>query len=253
MMSNHSLVGAGSAGAQSAYGGLGGSNPFGSYLGDAAMGGGLAGMLGSLFGGGGFQNPADAANPYYDQIPGQLSPYYQPYIQQGQNAYGQMTSIANQLQGQYGTMANDPTGFLQKIGSQYQQSPGYQFALNQALQAGKNASAAGGVSGTPMDQQQQMQTATGLANQNYQQYLQNATGIMGQGQQGLGNLENLYSGLNQQGFQASTGLGNSLANAMMNQGNLAYQGANAQNVYNQNQSGMWGNLFGLGADMAGFL
>lgn len=252
-MSDHSLVGAGSSGASSAYGGLGGANSFGSLLGDAGMFGGLAGMLGGLFGGNGFQNPADAASQYYNQIPGTLSPYYQPYINQGQQAYGNLTGIANQLQGQYGAMANDPTGFLQKIGSQYQQSPGYQFALNQALQAGKNASAAGGASGTPMDQQQQMQMATGLANQNYQQYLQNAMGVLGQGQQGLGNLEGLYGDIYHQGFGASTGLGNTLANNLMNQGNWAAQGANAQNVYNQNQGNMFGNLFGLGAKMSGWL
>lgn len=236
MMSDHSLAGAGSAGASSAYGGLGGGS-FSQMAGMGMMGGGLAGLFGNLFGGGNdFQNPSDAASPYFQQIPGALSPYFSPYMH---------PEIGNQLQGQYGQMANDPTGMLSKIGSQYQQSPGYQWQLNQALQAGNNASAAGGASGTPANQQQQMQMATGMANQNYQQYLQNAMGMMGAGQQGLGDLYKT-------GAAASGAYGTDLANSLMTQGNLAYQGANAQNVYNQNQDSMWGNLIGMGANIAGW-
>ena len=51
--------------------------------------------LSNLFGGG--RNPADAAQGYLGQIPGAVNPYYQPYINAGQQSMGQTQGIYNQM------------------------------------------------------------------------------------------------------------------------------------------------------------
>jgi hypothetical protein len=209
-----------------------------------------AGLLGgaglaSMFGGGGedFKNPADAARPYLDKIPGALSPYYQPYMDRGKKA-------GDQLEGQYGEMTNDPGGLYNRLGQGYQQSPGYQFKLHQALMAGDNAAAAGGMAGSNQHQFQNQGTAEGLAKQDYGNYMKNIMGIYGSGIQG-------EQGFNNQGFQASTDMGTNVGNALYSQANLAAQGANQQNQYNQAQtksnSDMWGNLAGLAGTAAMFI
>ena len=92
--------------------------------------------LSQLFGGG--KNPADAAMPYLDKIPGQTSQYLDPYFQAGK-------SMLPGLEKEYGSLTSDPGGFLNKIGASYQQSPGFKSALQNALTAGNHAAAAGGM------------------------------------------------------------------------------------------------------------
>lgn len=199
-------------------------NPF--TVGAGSIGAGL----GSMFGG--WSNPANAAQGPLNSIPGMITPYYNPYIQAGNQAIPQ-------LEGQYGQLMNDPGGKINQIGAGYHQSPGFQFALQQALQGASHASNAGGMGGSPQDQQQQMGLATNLANQDYNTWLQNALGAYGQGLQGE---QNLYAG----GYGASNELAQSLANNAQSQGYLNYAGQMAQN---QHQGGMWGSLIGGGASI----
>lgn len=160
-------------------------------------------------------NPEDAASKYLDQIPGTAKPYYDPFIKQGAQAGGV-------LKDQYGNLINDPGGKLSKIGAGYTQSPGYQWNLNQALNAGTNAAAAGGMAGSPMHQQQAMETASGYASKDFNDYMKNALGLYGQGLEG-------EQGFQKQGFGASTSLADLLANALQNKGTLAYEGQAAKN------------------------
>lgn len=200
-----------------------------------AAGGIIPGLLGGWWAGhdkADYQDPSQSAQPYLNQIPGALSPYYQPYIQQGQQA-------GNQLQGQYGQLTNDPGGKLNQIGGSFHQSPGFNFALQQALQAGGNAAAAGGMAGSPQHQQQNMATATGLANQDYYNYLGNAEGLYGQGLQGL-------QGTQELGYNASNEYGQSLGANLQSQGNLAYAGAANRNQFNLGQQGLEYGLAGQG-------
>lgn len=183
-----------------------------------------------------YNNPANAAQGYLQQVPGAISPYYNPYIGAGQNSLGI-------LQGQYGNLLNNPGGVLNQIGQGYQQSPGFQFQTQQALQAANRAASAGGMLGSPMEQQSIAGTVNGLANQDYNQYLQNAMQMFGQGLQG-------EQGLNQEGFQASNEMAGDLANNLNSQAQLAYTGQQNQNQHN---GGMWGSLFGLAGDAAGSL
>ncbi len=196
--------------------------------------GGIGAGLGSMFFGD--NNPADAGMKYLDQIPGAVSPYYQPYINAGNQALPQ-------LQSQYGNLLNDPGGMLNKIGGGFQQSPGFKFALDQALQGAGHSAAAGGMAGSPQAQQQAMQIATQLGNQDYYNWLNQATGMYGQGLQGMGGLANM-------GFNASKGMSDQIAQALAAKSQLGYAGQAAQN---QAQGSAFGNILGGIGTLAAFL
>ncbi len=215
----------------------------------------MGGSLGAIGAGLDFQNPASAAQPYLNNLPQQLSPYYQPYIDAGQqqlsglnNQYGQLTGQLPGLQNQFQSMAQNPGQYLNQIGSNYQQSPGYQFQVQQATNAANRQGAATGMQGSPEMQQNLAQTVGGLANQDYYNYLGNALQTQGQGLQG-------QLGLYGQGLQGMQGLygigagaannyGNNLGEIGMTQAQLAYAGQNAQNQNNSSLFGGLGNLFG---------
>lgn len=182
--------------------------------------------MGSAF----FNNPADAAMPYYQQAQSQLPQYYMPWMQGGMNAMNQLSPLLSQ-------MTQNPGGMVNQIGSNYQQSPGFQFALNQALKASNQSANAGGMAGSPMTQQQNMGIATGMANQDYYNYLNNAENMFGQGVGGLQNMMGM-------GANASMGLGQNLASLLESQGNMAYAGQANQN---QMGGGIFGDLAGLGS------
>ncbi|WP_342227842.1 hypothetical protein [Rickettsiella endosymbiont of Rhagonycha lignosa] len=114
------------------------------------------GDIGNFLWGG--NDAASQAGNYYNQIPDILKQYLKPYVDRG-------NAVFPQLQGQYDQLLNHPGDLLNKLGQGYQQSPGYQFQLNQALSAGNRASAAKGMLGSPMQQQQAQQTASQFTNQ----------------------------------------------------------------------------------------
>lgn len=193
----------------------------------ASMAGGLFGMLGKK------KNPADAANKYLNQIPGQMEGYYQPYQQAGGKAL-------DTLQSEYGQLLNNPGEKFNQLGAGYKQSPGYQFALQQALNAGGNASAAGGMLGTPQHEQQSMETAEGLASKDYEDYINH---ILGMYQGGLGGTQ----GIEEQGYNANKDMANVRGSVLGQQAQNAFtgqQGANASRAQD------WANIFG-GAAAAG--
>lgn len=190
--------------------------------------------LSDFFKGG--KNPADAAMPYLNQIPGQTQQYQQPYFDAGKN---QLPG----LQDQYSQLMNDPGGRMNKIGEGFQQSPGFQFAMDQAMQGGNHAAAAGGMAGSPQHEQQNMQMATNLGNQDYNNWMQNALGMYGQGLQGS-------QGMANQGQQAGQSMADMIAQTLAQQANLQFQGQRQQN---QNKNDMWGNAMKLGgAALGGF-
>ena len=188
------------------------------------LGGG--GALGGLFGGG--NDAGAAAGQYYNQIPDVLKQYLGPYADRGNAIYPDLQKQLNQLM-------NDPGGMLNKFGQGYQQSPGYQFKVNQATGAANNAAAAGGMLGSPQHQQNTANLVNNLANQDYNQYLGSVLGLYGRG---LGGEQGIYN----TGAHVSTNLGEDLGNSLMNQGNLAY--SNAMNK-NQSSQQMLGMLLGL--------
>lgn len=147
------------------------------------------------------------AEQYLGQIPGTYHQYLDPYIKGGQQDYGL-------LQKQFQQMMQQPGQQLAGLGAGFQSDPGYQFQVQQALNAANQAAAAGGMAGSPAAQQHAEDIAQQMANRGYQQYLQNVMGLQSQGLQGVGGLE-------AQGFQASSSMADNLARALMNQANLS--------------------------------
>jgi hypothetical protein len=212
-----------------------------------AAAGGVLGLLG------GFGDDAgEEANKYLKRIPGTMSPYYQPYINQGNNAVNQWGNENTKLLGnydavhnQFNQLMNDPNAIISRIGAGYQKSPGFDWQMKQGQSAINNANASGGMLGTNEHQQQAGQLANNLTNQDYQQYLQQGLGLFNTGLQGNANLYGAglqgTQGLANLGFNASNDLATNLAQALMSQSNLAFANANNQN---QQNSGMLGNFFG---------
>lgn len=222
-----------------------------------AIGGGLgAGLAGGLFGGG---DPYKKANKYWGQIPERTQPFYDPYINAGKDAlgklqgeYGSLLGGRGDLQSQFGQLMNDPTGLINKIGSQYQESPGFQWQMKQGMNAANNAAAAGGMAGSPQHQQNAQEVATGLANQDYQNFLNQGLGLYGQGLQGNLGLYGMglqgMGGLNQMGYGASDQMARIIADMLSQQGQGAFAGQAAKN---QQRGDMFGSLLGAGAKMFG--
>lgn len=197
-------------------------------MGGAGIGAGLYGMFGA-------QNPAQAAMGPEQNAINELPGYYNPYINAGQGALGN-------LQGQYGQLLNNPGGMLNQIGSNFHASPGFNFAVKNAMLGSNRGMAAGGLAGSPANTAQNEQLGTQLANQNYYQWLGNATGLYNQGLGG-------EQGLAGMGFNAASGLGQNMADIYNNMAQMQYGGTQYQN---QNQGGGLGSLIGGIGSLFGF-
>lgn len=215
-----------------------GGSPYSSQQGmlGGAMGGGfspsgkmtdIAGGLFNLFGGA--KNPSNSAMPYLDQMGGKIDQYMDPFIQSG----NQMRPM---LQDQYKQMISNPGGVMNHIGEGFQQSPGYQFQVNQAQNASNRAASAGGMLGSPMQQQNIAGTVNNLANQDYYNYLDHGMNMYGQGMQGASHMNDLS-------FGASSQAMNAFMQQLMAQAQNAYAGANTSNQQ---------NMGGIGSLIQGF-
>lgn len=192
--------------------------------------GSVGNVLGIGNAGGGYSNPADAGMPYLDQIAPTITPYYQPYIDNGQNAM-------NTLMPQYNQLISNPGQKFAEMGQGFQQSPGYQFQYNQGMNAANSAAQAGGMAGTPYHQQNAANMASNLANQDFYNYMNQVSGLYDQGMAGM-------SDVNHMGYNASDQLAQSLMSALMSQSGMAYAGANNQNAANQASNSNMMNLIG---------
>jgi len=154
---------------------------------------------------------SDEANKYLNKIPDTLKSYYNPYVNTGTQALGTLNT-------QYNNLVSNPSQMLSKLGQNFQQSPGYQWQLNQGTQAANQAASAGGMAGTPQAQQNSASIATNLSNQDFYNYLSQQLGLYQTGLNGL-------SGLNEMGFKASGTLAEDLASLLGTQGNMAWKEA----------------------------
>ena len=186
----------------------------------------------SLFHGG--RNPSYPAQGYLDQIPGITKPYYQPFIDKGKEA-------GDKLSQQYDDQTTNPGGVYSNLGKGYKESPGYQFKLKTALGAAQNSSAAGGMLGTPQDQQQQMQVGNDIASQDFNEYMQHMMDLYSGGQKGQQTFQ-------QQGFDSSTKYGDNLGNVLGQKAQYGYAGQAGQNA---SQSQLLSNLISLLTSGAG--
>lgn len=175
-----------------------------------------------------FMSGSSSANNYLKKIPGVVKPYYDPYIESGNQAIPI-------LEEQYGKLVSNPGDIYSSLGSGFQTSPGYNFALEQALNASNNAAAAGGMAGSPMHEQQNMTVATGLADQDYYNYMNDVLGLYNTGLSGEQKLYNT-------GYQASDTLAKILSGNLQSQATAAAMG-------NQYGSAMGLGLLGIGAGL----
>lgn len=194
-------------------------------------------MFGIFGGGQDYDNPADSAMPYLNQVPGTVSPYYQPYIDWG-------TQAGNTLAPIYQGMATNPQQNYNDIMGGYTQSPAYQYNYDQAMKQQQNAAASGGFTGTDYDQQRQAETSTGLLAQDQQQYYNN---VWGQQQYGIQGEQGLFD----TGYNASNTLANTLGQNLAAQAGLAYQGTAFNNQMQAQQRASRNSLLGTGIG-AGF-
>ena len=199
----------------------------GSGLGTAA--GGMSSLFGKQ------TSPFSQATPYLKQIPGQTEQYMSPYMDAGKAALSDLQNRYQDLLG--GNVQN-------QLGENFKESPGYQYKLQQAMQAGDRSAAAGGMLGGGSNQISNMNTATGLADQGYNDYMNNQMNLYGQGLQG-------EQVLNNQGYDASKNMSDTWGNYLTQMGSGAYADQAGQNK--QKSQGLSDLFSGLGTAGASFL
>lgn len=164
-----------------------------------------------------FPSPSEAATQAWspEEMQAMFDKYYGPYIEAGMRAMPT-------LEEQYNLLLTNPTAVNEMLASGFQTSPGYDFQMEQAMNAANMAGAAGGMAGTPAHQQQAMGYAQGLANQDYWNYMNQMTGLYGTG---LG----VAQDINQMGYGASTGAAQGMGNYMGALMGMEYSAQQSQN------------------------
>ena len=152
------------------------------------------------------KSPASAANKYLSQIPGQAHQAYDPYVQAGQGA---MTQQQEQIKNLFGGQTQN------MLGESFKESPGYQYALKQALEAGNNAAAAGGMLGTPAHEQQNMEIGQGLASKDFNDYMNRQQDLYKTGFSG-------NQDINHMGLDANKQIMDLISQVLAQQGSNAY-------------------------------
>ncbi len=165
----------------------------GAILGAAVIGAGAA-VYSSNQASDATQNATNAAIGQQQSALSQQAALSAPYRALGESAVPQLQSLL-------GMGGADPTQALRN-------TPGYQFTLNQGLDATKNAASASGMllSGNTLEGLDKF--STGLADQTYQQAVANTLGVVDLGQAAAA------------GQAANIGAAsNNISNALINQGN----------------------------------
>ncbi|CAG4900845.1 hypothetical protein [Paraburkholderia saeva] len=150
----------------------------------------------------------------------QLQQNLQPYMQLGQN------SIPG-LQSQLGTLGGMNFSF-NPTEAQLEQTPGYQFTLQQGMKNTNNALAAKGLNLSGAQAKGLSSFTTGLADQTYQQQYQNALQNFQTNYGMQSDQYNRLSGLVGLGQNAAAGVGNAGLQTANTAGNFLTSGANAQ-------------------------
>ena len=190
--------------------------------------GSLGNILNGLFGNAGqpYSDASDIFSQYFPQLQG----YQQPFYQAGVNA---IPGYENWLQGM-----QNPSGFINNLMGQYQESPYAKYQQQQGIRTAQNLGSATGLAGSTPLQLQAQQNAQNISSQDMNTWLQNVLGINTQYGAGLGNLMS-------QGQGSANSLSSALQNYMNSQAGLAYgQGAAGQGQLGGLFSGI-GGLFGL--------
>lgn len=227
--------------------------------------GGLISGAGSLFGGLAAGSAADAQSAAANRAIGLQEMQYAdiarklaPFLNTGINAetvlaalFGITTEPGQTASGEFNAPVSSVVGAPPSPnapGANFQASPGYQFQLDQALDAVQNSAAnkTGAVSGNMMRALQG--TATGLANQDYWKWYQGLTNNYqtryGDEQNRRNQIIAVLSSLAGSGQNAAVQQGGFGQNAASNIGALGAYGANAQAAGMLGQANAFGNFLG---------
>lgn len=172
----------------------------------AMAGGGLAGLLGGIFGDSG--SPYKAAQNQYSNFTNDVRNIQNPFLQAGQSAIPNYQEWLKTMQ--------DPTKFMNNLMGQYQQSPFAQYQQQQAMRAAQNMGSASGLTGSTPLMQQAQQNAANISSEDMQNWLSRVLGInqqygagnqylMGQGANSANALTNFYNNMAQQQAEAAYG------------------------------------------------
>jgi hypothetical protein len=161
----------------------------------------------------------NAANLQWQQFQ-QMQQNLQPYMQLG-------AGTIPQLQGQLGKLGGMQFNF-NPTEQQLEQTPGYQFTLNQGLNTVNNSLAAKGLNLSGAQAKGIAGYTTGLADQTYQQQYQNALQAFNTNYGVQSDQYNRMSGLVGLGQNAAAGVGNAGLQTANSAGNFLTSGANAQ-------------------------
>lgn len=185
--------------------------------------------------------------------------YYDAGLTNSLGALNQASGVYQPLQDKYGAGTNlylDSLGVNGAEGNQravnaFQTAPGYDFQVDQALDALDRRAASRGMLASGNNTIDTLNTVTGLANQQYGNWQQNLAGLMNpeltaaSGQAGVqGNISNLYSNDAANRVNLATGVATG-------QNNTQTQGANAQMQGSANALNLGLNLAKLGAGLPG--
>ena len=179
-------------------------------------------------------NPADAARPYLEEVPGIAHEYLDPYAEMGQR-------VTPRLEEEFGQLMNRPEDLINRLSEGYRGSPAFNYQMQNAMRGINTAGAMGGMLGTPTHQLQAGQMAGDIASQDFNQYLQQAMNLYGMGLQG-------ETGLGQMGYGAAGDLTGILTRNLMSQAGLEFQGSAQQT---QSQADALSNLINMGGRAAG--
>jgi hypothetical protein len=166
---------------------------------------------------------------------GQAIGYGEPYRQAGEEALGAYEGTLGLTGGRGQQAALD----------RFKASPGYQYAVNQAMQGVRRRAAASGMGGSGAEQAELQRRAEGLASQEYGQYQGRLANLAGSGQQAAGQAAQLAYGTG--GTLANLGRGYSAQEA----GTLGQMGQSAAEAKMAESSGLGGALGTLGGVFLG--
>lgn len=192
----------------------------------------------NLSGSASYQNPANAAMPYLQQIPGTISPYYQPYIDTGNQA---MNLFFQQIQNL--ATPGGASNTYNQIASGYTTSPGTETAINNATQQTNQVAAASGMFGTPSEQEAVSSETMDLSYKDFNQYMAQVLGLYDTGLKG-------EESLTQLGYKASDELASDLAKNLMSEAGMEFAGVEGQDKYNAASSQQMAQLLGALAGAA---
>lgn len=146
-------------------------------------------------------NPSDKSMPYLDQAIQNFDPF----------------KLASQ----------NPTQLLNSFGQDYKESPGYKFALQQALGASNRQNSAMGFDSAPKVEFDRMKTASNLASQDTNNWLQKVLELYGMGLHSAEDIGSLFQSKANNAFQA-------------------------QNMKNQQDDSLLGDVFSIGSKVLPF-